>query len=101
MGHLEYFPDGTVVPANSYRAKFAHDLRETIMKQMLKNQALILEHLDDGTLSCKLPPSNQLLDFVTLKGTEKMDELEVHVMIPSHEDDTKVCYSNFNYLPPR
>lgn len=101
MGHLDYFPDGTVLPANSYRAEFAYDLHKTIMNQLLGNKALITEHLNDSKLSCKLPPSNQLLDFVSLKGTENDDELEVNVTIPSQEDETKGWIVNFNYVPRR
>ncbi len=101
MGEVFYAPDGTVLPSDTYRSVFLEDLHETIFKQIFKERKIVRGKIDDKLLACKLPKGSQLLDFVTIRGTERYDEFEISLAIPSAEDDELGFIANFRYVPPR
>ena len=100
MGRMTTCDDGALIPNDEYRGEFSEDLYDTITGQLLGNRNYLLAMAERRVLQCQLPHRSQLLDFVRILPTEEGD-LDVTVVFPAKEDDTKYWMQQFIYRPPR
>jgi hypothetical protein len=101
MGRMTTCDDGALIPNDEYRGEFSEDLYDTIAGQLLGNRDYLLTMVDRRIIECRLPHRSQLLDFVRIVPADETGNLDVTVVFPAKEDDTKYWIKQFTYRPPR
>jgi len=103
-GDGEFLPAGNCTPLLGKLRTFMRNLHETIVAQILDGRTRYCEIIDGRREIFRLPPANQLHDFVSFQA-EDNHALGVVLIIPSTHPrpDGEYDYHSippFEYMPP-
>lgn len=99
---LERVDNGNLTPPILERRQFGWDLYDSIQHQVLQGRTIMTKLVEGRRMAFRLPPRNQILDFVTITDSEDPESISVRIELPSRDVAFDGRYAvGFEYTPPK